>query len=187
MKLPKPVPEGDKSLEEVLSERRSIRTFSGDITDEEISQLLWAAQGITSEDGLRATPSAGALYPLEIYVLTILGVFRYIPEKHELETIKELDARRDVAKAALKQMFISQAPLVIVITAVFERTMWKYGQRGIRYVYIEVGHAAQNILLQCVSLGLKAVPVGAYKDEEVRKAIGAPPEHRPLYIIPIGR
>ncbi|MFQ5974993.1 MAG: SagB/ThcOx family dehydrogenase [Candidatus Hydrothermarchaeales archaeon] len=187
MRLPKPVFEGDNSLEEVILGRRSKRNLTGDITDEEISQIMWAAQGITSEDRLRTVPSAGALYPLELYVLTYYGVFRYLPQVHELERIKELDARRDVAKAALKQMFISQAPLVIVISAVFERVTGKYGSRGVRYVHFEAGHVTQNILLQCEALGLKSAPVGAFNDEEVREAIGAPTDHKPLYIISIGR
>lgn len=188
MKLPKPVFEGDKSLEEVILGRRSDRSFSGDdVTDSDVSQILWAAQGITSEDGLRTVPSAGALYPLEIYVLTSDGVFRYLPRVHELEVIKEQDVRCEVAEAALSQMFISKASLVVVISAVFERVTRVYGGRGRRYVYFEVGHAAQNILLECTALGLKARPVGAYDDEDVREAIGAPEDHVPLYIIPVGR
>ncbi len=187
MKLPEPVLEGDKSLEKVISGRRSDRSLSGDITDEEISQILWAAQGITSKEGLRTVPSAGALYPLEIYSLTSKGVFRYLPSGHEIEVVKETDARIDVANAALRQRFISKAPLVVVISAVFERVTRVYGKRGRRYVHVEVGHAAQNILLQATALGLKTTPVGAFDDESVKEAIGAPWDHVPLYIISIGR
>ena len=187
MKLPEPVLEGDKSLENVILGRRSNRNLSRDITDEEISQILWAAQGITSKEGLRTVPSAGALYPLEIYLLSSKGVFRYLPSGHEIEAVRERDARRDVANAALQQRFISKAPLVVVISAVFERVTRVYGKRGRRYVHVEVGHAAQNILLQATALELKTTPVGAFDDKSVREAIDSPLDHAPLYIIAIGR
>lgn len=190
IQLPLPKNEGKISLEEAILKRRSQRTFvNKDLRNEEIGQLLWAAQGITQAKGgfsLRAAPSAGALYPMEIYLLSRGGLFRYIPQGHKLEVIKEEDLRGSLAGAALHQDSISQAAVDIVISCVYTRITAKYGQRGIRYAHIEAGHIAQNIHLQAVALGLGSVPIGAFSDREVKRTLSLPEEEEPLYIIPVG-
>ncbi|MGD8759465.1 MAG: SagB/ThcOx family dehydrogenase [Anaerolineales bacterium] len=186
--LPKPRTQGPISLEETLQYRKSIRSFSDQpIATEQLSQLLWSVQGMADRRGRRTSPSAGALYPLEIYILTQEGIFHYQPSGHSLRSVRKGDFRRDLYVAALRQEFVLEAPLTVVITAVYRRIEVKYGRnRGPRYVHIEVGHAAQNLLLQAVALGLGAVPVGAFEDDLVLKILGIPPDHRPLYLIPVG-
>lgn len=186
--LPTPRLSGEMSLEGALAQRRSVRTFGEKaLTDAEIGQLLWAAQGITRPQGYRTAPSAGALYPLELYVATASGVYHYTPDGHLLGAIQDGDAREAIFRAALNQEPVRDAPAVFAITAVYERTAAKYGaERGQRYVHLEAGHAAQNLLLQAVALGLGAVPIGAFDDEGVQDALGLPPDHMPLYLIPVG-
>jgi SagB-type dehydrogenase family enzyme len=186
--LPSPALDGDTSLEEALVLRRSVREFEDTpLTPSELGQLLWAAQGITHDRGFRTAPSAGALYPLELYVVTAEGVFHYEPQGHRLQIVGHDDARPALYKAALSQVPVRQAPAVFVITAVRERTAAKYGaERSPRYVHLEAGHAAQNLLLQAVVLGLGAVPIGAFYDEDVQAALGVPADHEPLYLIPVG-
>ncbi|MBU2026387.1 MAG: SagB/ThcOx family dehydrogenase [Proteobacteria bacterium] len=185
--LPSPAQKGKMSLEEALKKRESVRSFSSDpLTKEDLSQLLWAVQGITRNWGARTAPSAGALFPLEIYVVLKEGFFRYSPKGHNLVRIMQQDLRNTLSKAALGQNCIGEAPAVFVIAAVYERTSRKYGNRAERYVKMEAGHAGQNLLLQAVSLGLGAVPVGAFQDEQVRQALHLPVNHEPLYLIPVG-
>ncbi len=188
VKLPPPRQRSEISLEETLTKRRSIRSFtSAKLSWEEIGQLLWAAQGITERsDGLRTAPSAGALYPLEMYVIMEEGVYHYQPQDHQLQCKRENDVRGRLSQAALGQESVKDAPVVFVIAGVFERTTWKYGERGERYVYMEAGHAAQNLLLQATALGLGAVPVGAFHDEQVEKLLRLQQDQRALYVIPIG-
>ena len=188
IKLSSPATKGAISIEETLANRRSTRSFKDKaLTLDQISQLLWAAQGITEKNwGLRTAPSAGALYPLEIYALTKDGVYRYNPEGHSITVLSKEDKRAALARAALGQSFIASAPLDIVITAVYPRVTRKYGERGFRYVHIEVGHAAENIHLQAVALGLGSVPIGAFNDGKVAEALTLPEEHEPCYIIPVG-
>lgn len=187
--LPGPDVAGGVSLHEALSHRRSVREFAGTpLTDRELGQLLWAAQGITDERGFRTAPSAGALYPLEIYVATAGGVYRYRPEAHGLQTVSGTDARDALCQAGLRQTALRTAPSIVVIAAVYGRTASKYGaQRSQRFVHLEAGHAAQNILLEAVALGLGAVPIGAFDDRAVQEALGLALEHEPLYLIPVGR
>jgi len=186
--LPEPKLKGAMSLEEAIQRRRSKRSYiSQELTLEEISQLLWSVQGITDERmGFRAAPSAGALYPLEIYLLKADGLYLYLPDGHRIKRLSEKDLRRPLAQAALWQGYIAQAPIDIVICAVYERVTSKYGKRGIRYTAIEVGHAAQNLHLQAVVLGLGSVPIGAFDDDAVKKVLSLPKDHQPLYIIPVG-
>jgi SagB-type dehydrogenase family enzyme len=185
--LPSPVHKGKLSLEDTLKKRESVRSFSSKpLTKEELSQLLWAIQGTTRSWGARTAPSAGALFPLEIYVVLKEGVFRYSVKGHHLVRIMEQDLRNTLSKAALGQDCIVEAPAVFVIAAVYERTSRKYGNRAERYVKMEAGHAGQNLLLQAVSLGLGAVPVGAFQDEQVQQALHLPVNHEPLYLIPVG-
>lgn len=188
MSLPPPRLEGDTSLEQTLAQRRSVRAFEDTaLTTAELGQLLWAAQGISHERGYRTAPSAGALYPLEIYVATADGVFHYLPDGHRWQSHGPGDARQALYEVALRQAPVRQAPAVFIITAVYERTAAKYGgQRGPRYVHLEAGHAAQNLLLQAAALELGAVPIGAFDDEGVQDALGLPADHQPLYLIPVG-
>ncbi len=188
MKLPEPRKRGEVSVEETLDKRRSVREFTPrNLTWEQISQLLWAAQGITeTRYRLRTTPSAGATYPLEIYLVMKEDVYHYIPQKHEVERTVDHDVRGQLCRAALGQEWIEEAPVNIIIAAVYQRTEGRYGERGSRYVYMEVGHAAQNIHLQAVALGLSSVPVGAFYDEQVQRVLSLPKNHQPLYIISVG-
>ncbi len=186
--LPTPVLVGSKSLEEVLSQRRSVREYADlPLTMAEIGQLLWAAQGITDERGFRTTPSAGALYPLEVYVVTADGVFHYQPRGHFLRRLSAADVRAALCEVALSQEAVRRAPAVFVIAAVYQRTAVKYGaERSPRYVHLEAGHAAQNLLLEAVALGLGAVPIGAFDDQGVQRVLELPADHQPLYLIPVG-
>ena len=189
LRLPPPLQSSETSLEEALVRRRSVREYDRhSLTPFEIGQLLWAAQGVTDERGYRTAPSAGALCPLEIYVATVDGVYHYVPRGHYLRAVAYGDVRPALHEAALHQEPVRSAPAVFIISALFERTAQKYGQeKSPRYVHLEAGHAAQNLLLEAVVLELGAVPIGAFDDEEVQKALGLPPNHEPLYLIPVGR
>lgn len=186
--LPEPNKLGAVSLEETLARRRSVREFTSEPLDpQQISQLLWSVQGLSHAGGLRTAPSAGGLYALEIYLIESQGIFHYHPEEHALSAHAEGDLRKDVYDAALRQDSILQAPCTIVLAAVFGRIAVRYGaERTPRYVYIEVGHAAQNVLLQAVALGLGAVPIGAFEDKRLHSILALPPDHKPLYLIPVG-
>lgn len=187
IKLPAPVLVGKMSVEEALVKRSSVREFSREeLSLQDITQLLWAAQGITRTWGARTAPSAGALYPLEIYLVLPQGVFRYEPKNHQLVRHIQGNVIGKLAQAALGQGCVRNAPGIIVIAAVYERTERKYGPRAERYVKIEVGHTAQNVLLTAVSRGLVAVPVGAFQDERIREVLSLPLNHDPLYLIPVG-
>lgn len=192
--LPTPRHDSGFSLERALHERRSVRDFGRTaLTREEISQLLWAAQGITDRGGLRAAPSAGALYPLELYLVvgTVRdldpGVYGYIPAGHKLAKVVTGDRRRELALAAHDQDCVADAAAVLVFTAVERRTTRKYGGRGVRYMHIETGHAAQNVLLQATALGLGAVVVGAFDDNAVGELLHFPGGEAPVYLMPLGR
>jgi SagB-type dehydrogenase family enzyme len=185
--LPEPKTVGEMSLEETIKKRRSVRSFyDKELNLEQISQILWAAQGITDEKGYRSAPSAGALYPLEVYVVKKDGVFHYIPDGHKMEIILEGDIRKKLKEICLGQQWVEDAPVDIIITGIYKRTTIKYGDRGIRYVYLEAGTACQNILLQAVSLGLGAVPVGAFRDNQIQEILNLSKEETPLFVIPIG-
>jgi len=192
--LPEPQYDSNVSLEQSLFQRRSTRSYTGEpLTLQEVSQLLWAAQGITDPRGFRTAPSAGALYPLEVYVVAgdvenlTSGVYRYEPARHGLIKVMDGDIRTDLSVAALAQSCVSEGAAVFVFTAVYQRTTFKYGERGTRYVHIEVGHAGQNIYLQATALGLGTVAIGAFHDESVRAALRLDKSYRPLYIMPVGK
>ena len=194
IELPEPSHEGYMSLERALVQRRSVREYTGEpLTLEEVSQLLWAAQGITAEWGGRTAPSAGALYPLEVYLVAgdvdglSPGVYRYRPQEHDLAKVVNRDVRAELADAALAQTCVEEGAIDIVISAVYQRTTQKYGERGIRYVHMEAGHAAQNLYLQAAALGLGMVTVGAFYDDEVKDIVGLAEDEAPLYIVPVGR
>lgn len=186
--LPPPEHRGEMSVEQAIARRRSVRDFTPDpLGLAEISQLLWSAHGLTSRDGLRAAPSAGACYPLEVYLACRHGLFRYQPNGHALVKVSLEDPRRPLAQAAYGQSFIADAAISIIFTAVYERTTGRYGDRGVRYVHMDVGHAAQNIHLQAEALGLASVPVGAFDDAAVAEVLHLPAQEKPIYIVPVGR
>ncbi len=194
--LAPPLLDGKKTLEEVMSKRRSVRNFdSGSITMEAFSTLCWAGQGITSTKGrYRAAPSAGALYPIFLYaalgetgVENIgAGVYLYNPEEHALERLTENDVRRALAGAALGQMWMSHAAVMFIVAVEYPRITRKYGDRGILYAHYEAGHVAQNILLEAVALDLAGCEVGAFDDYAVMEKAGLPDAHEPLLIISVG-
>jgi SagB-type dehydrogenase family enzyme len=178
IQLPQPKLESKTSIEKALFNRRSIRSYlNKPLTLFEISQILWAAQGITSEDGKRTTPSAGATFPIELYLnvsniesLTE-GIYQYKPNQHALEKLFDNEQKSAIASAALNQSFIEQAAAIIIITAIFERTTNSYGKRGIQYIHQEAGSVAQNIHLQAVSLNIGTVMVGAFHDEKIKRLL----------------
>lgn len=187
--LPRPSVKGRMSLEETLARRRSVREFASTaLTLQELAQLLWATQGITERTReLRTAPSAGALYPLELYVATPDGFYFYEPGSHRLSRRTDRDLRRQLWQVALRQDAVQEAPVVFVIVAVYERMARGYGKaRSPRYVHLEAGHAAQNLLLQAVALGLGAVLIGAFDDAGVQKVLSLGHAQQPLYLIPVG-
>lgn len=194
IKLPPPIVKGKVSLEQAIKKRRSERDFQDRaLTLRQISQILWAAQGITEERGFkRAAPSAGALYPLELYLVVKkvegleAGVYHYHPANHTLGLILRGNYQTPLAKACLGQMFIADAPVSLVMAAEYERTTAKYGKRGLRYVHIEVGHVGENVCLQVVASGLGTVTIGAFWDEEVSRSLSLPRNYKPLYVLPVG-
>jgi SagB-type dehydrogenase family enzyme len=195
--LPSPSQKGGMSLAEAITKRRSIRDFTPQpISQSQLSQILWAAQGITDKAWrCRTVPSAGATYPLEIFVACggngiegiNDGIYRYNIDSHSLTRHHKGDVRLELARAALDQEFIYEAPVNIIICAVYERTLRRYGTRGERYVHMEVGHAGQNIYLQATALGLGTVAIGAFHDEQVREVLRLDKQYKPLYIMPVGK
>lgn len=186
--------EGTFPLEQALRERRSVRDFRPDaVRLEEIARLAWAAQGVVTASGQRTAPSAGALYPLELYVVAgnvqglAAGVYRYEPSSGRLAALAEGERRDDLVRAAWGQRWLGEAPAIFVVAAVERRTTAKYGRRGVRYAHMEAGHAAQNLLLQATALGLGATVVGAFDDAGVKAAAALRDDAQPLYLIPVGR
>jgi SagB-type dehydrogenase family enzyme len=194
MALPEPRLDGEVPVERALQSRRSLRKFAPEpLSLAAASQLLWAAQGITDRQGLRTAPSAGALYPLEILLVAgnvsgvRPGVYRYDPRGHRLSRVLDGDTRERIAEAALEQEWIAEAPAILVIAAVYERTARKYKRRTERYVHIEAGHAAQNVYLQAAALGLGTTMVGAFRDEELARALGLESDMKPIGLLPVGK
>ncbi len=189
--LPSPTGKGKVSLEEVLTRRRSRRAYKAQaLTLAEVSQLLWAAQGITASWGGRTTPSAGATFPLEVYLVAgevvglSPGLYHYQPSAHSLVKIRDGDLRKELSGAALGQEMIETAPVTMVIVAVYQRTTKRYRERGVRYVHMEVGHCGQNIYLQAEAMGMGTVAVGAFSDQMVKEILKIKEE--PLYLMPVG-
>lgn len=194
IQLPQPNRDSAYSVERALAQRRTVRSFSGAAMSlPELGQLLWAAQGISGPEGRRTAPSAGALYPLELTVVAgkvsglAPGLYRYLPARHALEARATGDLRADLARAARGQSWMREAPSTIAFGAVEARTTGRYGGRGTDYVRIEVGHAAQNVLLQAQALGLGAAVVGAFDDARVAETLRLPGNEKPLYLMPVGR
>jgi len=192
LKLPQPETRGDMSVEQAIGKRRSLRHYSGGLALADVSQLLWAAQGETHPDGYRAAPSAGALYPLEVYLVVgnvaglSAGIYRYRSDEHALIRLGTADLRKELASAAHGQSFMQTAAAVLVITGVYERTQEKYGKRARRYVHMEVGHAVENVYLQVEARGLGTLVMGAFDDERVQAVLGLPDGHQPLGLMPVG-
>lgn len=191
--LPAPDLQGTVPVETALATRRSVRAFAPrPLSLQQVSQLLWSAQGITGPYGVRTAPSAGALYPLE--TLAVIGaadgleagLYRYGPRQHSLALVRGGDVRRPLFSAALEQSCVATAAIDIVLGATCQRVAGKYGERGSRYATMEVGHAAQNICLQAVALGLSSVVVGAFKDQDVKKLMEMAEGEDPLYIVSVG-
>ena len=199
--LPLPRKMTNMSVEEAILLRRSIRDYTNEpLTINELSMILWAAQGITNTQyKFRAAPSAGATYPLELYVVIgnnsvvidnghlPAGVYKYNPYQHSLVLKRSGDYRKALYKVGLEQRWILEAPVNIVICAIYERTTKIYGERGIRYVHMEVGHVGQSIYLMTTALRLGTVVIGAFHDREVALVINAEENEQPLYIMPIGK
>lgn len=194
IKLPKPQYDSNVSIEETLLKRRSIRSYKSEpLAIAEISQLLWSAQGVTNRKGFRTAPSAGALYPLEVYIAAgnvtdlYAGIYKDYPHRHEIVNTVKGDKRSELCRAGLGQSSIKNAPAVMVFCAVFERVTGSYGKRGIQYVHMEVGHAIQNVCLQAISLGLGSVIIGAFNDYDVKDVMNFELDEHPLLILPVGK
>lgn len=209
IQLPNPRYESETSVEKALSMRRSIRTYAEEsLSISDISQILWAAQGITKsreklptkwntkyewQGGLRTAPSAGALYPMELYLIAgnveglSKGVYKYIPKNHSLKNVIDGDKRTEIYDVALKQGSITEGAALIVMAGVYERASFKYGERAERYVHMEVGYIGENIYLQGITLGIGTVMIGAFKDEELKKVLDLPEDEHPLAIMPLGK
>lgn len=195
IQLMSPVFSSNTSIEEALLHRRSIRNYRDEpLKLQEISQILWAAQGITDKTyGFRTAPSAGALYPVEIYLVSgnvedvPAGIYKYKPHDHAIKKLIGGDKRNDISNAALRQNAITNSSAIIIISAAYERTAVKYGDRTERYVHIEVGHVGQNIYLQSFSLGIGSVMIGAFKDSALKKVLQIPDKEHPLAIMPLGK
>ena len=195
--LPSPSKEGGMSLAEAIAGRRSVRDFAPEpLTQLQLSQILWAAQGITDTGWKsRTVPSAGATYPLEIFVVCGRngvkeiedGVYHYNIDNHSLTLHHIGDVKLELAQAALGEEGVYRAPANIVICAVYERTLDRYGARGEKYVHMEVGHTGQNIYLQAAALGLATFAIGAFYDEQVREVLRLDKRYKPLYIMPVGK
>jgi len=196
--LPSPSYKGSVSVEEALKARRTHRSFqSRSLTLKQFSQILWGAYGVTDRkygSFLKTAPSAGALYPLDIYgvvgqgsVETLApGVYHFRPENHAIELVKQGDLRAEVARQALQQMWMAKAPLMLVITGEYNRSSIKYGLRGATYTHIEAGHVGQNVFLQAEAIGLRAGIVGAFNNQQIIRAMGLSTSHDPILIMPVG-
>jgi len=191
-------PQGGKSLWKVIAQRRSTRDFScQSITFSELSQLIWATQGVTSEASgfeFRATPSAGALYPIETYTVVnrvegiLPGIYHYNVKESKLVLLKEGHFGSDLCKAGLGQEMLEEAACVFIWTAFVERSKWKYRERAYRYIYMDVGHIGQNLYLAATALNLGCCTVGAFFDEEVDRLIGVDgKEEISLYLGAVGQ
>jgi len=199
--LPAPNTDGEVSVESALANRRSHRSFQDKaLSQEQLSQILWSAYGVTlprpaspaQRGGLRTAPSAGALYPLEIYAIIgnvdgiEPGVYKYDSGEHSIKQVIAGDVRAELSAAALNQSMVREAPLTVFYSAIFNRTTDRYGERGVLYVYIEVGHSAQNVYLQVEAMGLGTCAIGAFTDDTVRELLNLPAEEEPLYLMPVG-
>ena len=194
LKLPEPRLKSDVSLEETLLKRRSIRQYADlPLKLSEVSQLLWAAQGVTDNKGGRTAPSAAAIYPLEIYLVAgkvenlAPGIYQYMPIGHELVKIRDGDVREELGTASMNQTQVKKGAIDIVIAANYEKVLKRFGENSVKWVYLEGGHVAQNICLQANALNLGTVTVGGFTEEQVKSVIGLPSNKGILYVLPVGR
>jgi SagB-type dehydrogenase family enzyme len=194
IRLPAPSADGKMAVAEALGQRRSIRSWArSPLTLEEISQLLWAAQGITDGDSGRTAPSAGALYPLELYLVASEvtglepGLYRYLVERHRLERMAMGELRRKLTAAASGQDWMNRAPAALVVAGVVGRTAKRYGTRARRYALMEVGGVAENVYLQATASGLGTTFVGAFDDKAVAELLALEAGETPFAILPVGR
>jgi len=194
--LPDPHGTWGPSLAEAIEARRSVRDYAAEpLSLEEFSRLLHAAQGVTEpRRGFRAAPSAGALYPLELYAVVNdvtgleAGIYHYTAQEHALERVQAGDSRTAIMQAGFWQTFLGQAGVCFVLSAVFQRTRWKYRERTYRYVMLEAGHVGQNLYLAATAMGLGACAVGAFNDDELNQVLGLDgDEEAALYIIVVGK
>jgi SagB-type dehydrogenase family enzyme len=188
VELPTPQINNPFPLDKAIKERRSIREFQNhELTAEQIATLLWAADGITDTAAeLRSAPSAGATYPLDLYVVKSDGIWIYKPAKNALGLIKKGDFRKALSTAAQGQTSVADAALDVIVVEQLSRIQPKYGEHSIQFCYLEAGHIAQNLALQAVALGLGSVPIGAFVDSEVNKVLELTPKQNSIYIIAVG-
>jgi len=195
VKLPPPATKGGMPLAEALMARRTVRHFASRPLDlAQLSQLLWEADGISDPRGLRTSPSAGATYPLDLYVVvgergvTTLpaGLYHYEVAPHALTPLSRGDFRAAAARASLHQAWMAEAPVMVIITGEYRRCTNRYGQRGIRYTHMEAGNVSQNLSLAAEALGLGTGIVGAFEDQALAQALKLPPSHEPLLVMPVG-
>ena len=194
IRLPLPDEKGTMSVAESLRKRKSVRNYNNTpLSLAELSQLLWAGQGLTNSAGHRTSPSAGGLYPMELFALISLvddiecGTYRYDPVNHTINLHISGDSRQELADAALQQECLMKCPASIIIAADIARLAWKYSERAERYVFMEAGHVSQNIYLQAAAMNIGTVAVGAFFDDRVRAVLKLPQNLQPLYIMPVGR
>jgi SagB-type dehydrogenase family enzyme len=195
IKLPPPAHKGKMSVEEALKKRRTVRHYANrglDLT--QVSQLLWGTDGISDSRGYRTAPSAGATYPLEFYLVVgergvtglAPGLYHFRPDTHTLKLTQPGDLRAPVARACLHQSWMAEAPVMVIFAAEYRRCMARYGERGVRYTHMEVGHAGQNLYLQAEALGLACGIVGAFQDRVLSEILKLPAQHEPLLVMPVG-
>ncbi|HXY33307.1 MAG TPA: SagB/ThcOx family dehydrogenase [Planctomycetaceae bacterium] len=185
--LPQASVSGGLSLTEALKKRRSCREFSAaQLSLDQIAQLCWAAQGVTHPEGYRTSPSAGALYPLTLFVVDRHGVYEYRPREHTLVRSAGTDLRKLLQRAALDQECVADAAACFVIAISVEHLAARYAERAEQFCLLEAGHVAQNLLLQATSLGLAGVPVGAFRESQIDRILRLPSSLRSVYLVPIG-
>jgi SagB-type dehydrogenase family enzyme len=201
VQLPKPSYKGTMSVETAMQGKKSARSFSKTpLNLQQVSQILWAAYGRLPTDAIsgatiKVTPSAGGLYPLDIFLVSGQGtvqdlpegIYMYKPLTHTLLHVASGDNRKLLAYASLSQMWIAEAPVIVVIAATFGRSTVKYRQRGIQYVFMEAGNANQNMYLQAVAMGLRIGTVGAFNDPQVAGVLKLPDSIKPLLVVPVGK
>jgi SagB-type dehydrogenase family enzyme len=192
IKLPAPKLKGSVSLEEAIEKRRTIRVFgAAPLTLEEVSQLLWSAQGITSPTGLRAAPSPIALFLVNTYFLAgnvaglQPGFYHYTPAGHSLELIKKGDLRREFAK--LGQAIYNESAATLVFASLDERAKKAAGDNAQKIALLEMAHIAENVLLQATALDLASVPSSGFDNDKAREILGVPADETPLYFVPVGK
>ena len=200
--LPSPITDGAVSVESAMAKRRSQRNYiDKSISAEQLSQILWAAYGVTEltpdrpsvKGGFRTAPSAGALYPFEIYAIVSkvngieAGAYRYDPIEHKIIRTIDKDIREEFSAAAVGSVFIKDAPVILFYSAIFSRMTVKYGDRGReRYVCMDLGHSAQNVYLQAEALNLGTCAIGAFSDNRISRLMQLAEDEEPLYIMPVG-